>query len=253
MITEYHRPATLAAAVELMNGKHGKVVPLAGGTILRRKIETPFAVMDLQDLPIHKVEQQGSELHIGAGVTLQQMVDTAQIPAVLRQACLEEASYNLRQMGTVGGCAAGAGGRSTLLAVLLAMNAKLILLPGEEKVALGNILPLRAEMLAGKLITTIVVDLSAAVSYQRVCKTPADQPLVGVAVCRWPSGRTRASVFGFGTVPALAMDGPTPAGLADAAKNACAGASDAQTEADYRTAMAGILAKRCLDTRGEVA
>jgi putative selenate reductase FAD-binding subunit len=253
MITEYHRPATLEAAMDLMKGFHGKLVPLAGGTILKRKEEAPFAVMDLQDLPIRTIEKHGNELHIGAGVTLQQMVDDETVPVVLRRACQEEASYNLRQVGTIGGCVAGAGGRSTLLGLLLAMNARLELLPGNEKATIGSILPLRADLLAGKLITTVVIDLTCKAAYHRICKTPMDQPLVGVSVARWSSGRTRASVFGFGDVPCLAMDGPTQEGLSNAVQNACAGAVDIHADAEYRMAMAGILSKRCLEAIGEEA
>jgi len=253
MITEYHRPATLEAAMDLMKGFQGRLVPLAGGTILKRNEKTSFAVMDLQDLPIRAIEKHGSELRIGAGVTLQQIVDDEVIPTILRRACQEEASYNLRQMGTIGGCVAGAGGRSTLLGLLLAMNAHLELLPGNEKISLGNVTPLRADKLAGKLITAVIVDLTCKAAYQRISKTPTDQPLIGIAVARWSSGRTRAGVFGFGDVPVLAMDGPTQEGLVGAVQNTCASAADMHADADYRIAMASILSRRCIEVIGEEA
>ena len=69
-----------------------------------------------------------------------------------------------------------------------------------------------------------------------------------MALARWPSGRTRLAVGGYGNTPLLAMDGIESGGLEAAARNAFDGANDSWASAEYRQEVAGILVSRCLAT-----
>ena len=247
MITEYHRPLTLESALELLKRQDKVILPLAGGTLLNRKVDSSMVVMDIQDLPLKDIRLAGTELRLGAGVTLQQMIDHPVVPDTLKQACQVETSFNLRQMSTIGGCIAGAGGRSTLLALLLAYNSRIEIQPGDEVIAIGEMLPVRGDYLRGKLITTVILDTTCRVTCETVEKTPADQPIAGVTLAQWPSGRTRAYVYGFGPHPKPALDGPSAAGLEPAVKNAFAGSDDLHASSAYREALAGILVNRCMN------
>ena len=62
---------------------------------------------------------------------------------------------------------------------------------------------------------------------------------------RWPSGRTRLALAGWGPTPILALDGNEPGGVVEAAQNAFSEAEDEWASAEYRSKMAGILANRC--------
>jgi CO/xanthine dehydrogenase FAD-binding subunit len=115
-----------------------------------------------------------------------------------------------------------------------------------ETLSLGDLLPVRGERLEGCLITNITIPLNARLAYEVVARTPADLPIVCVALARWPSGRVRLALGGYGTAPVLALDGPEAGGAEQAAKIAYSQAGDEWASAEYRQDMAAVLALRCL-------
>jgi CO/xanthine dehydrogenase FAD-binding subunit len=247
MIIEYHRPKKLDEAVALIARPAPRTVPLGGGTVLNRPGREPVAVVDLQALGLNTLRKAGKELHIGATVSLQALADFPDLPEALIRALKLEANYNLRQLATVAGTLVACDGRSAFATVLLALDAHLILLPGEEEIGLGNLLPVREETLRGRLITQITIPLQAKLAFETVARTPADRPLVCAALTQWASGRTRLSLGGTGKAPLLAMDGNEPGGIEAAAREAFSGAADEWATAEYRAVTAATLAKRCLD------
>ena len=88
--------------------------------------------------------------------------------------------------------------------------------------------------------------LAPKTEFDYVSRTPADSPIVAVAVARWPSGRIRLAVGGHGKMPLLAMDGTGADGIEAAARNAMYGADDPWGSAEYRMDVAATLARRCL-------
>jgi CO/xanthine dehydrogenase FAD-binding subunit len=254
MIIEYHRPTTLEAALELLARKELPTLPLGGGTVLNRPSSDPVAVVDLQALDLQDLQVSGKNLLIGARVTLDRLSKTPALPSALVKAIDLELNFNLRQVATLAGALVSAQGRSGFATALLALDAELELcahpgvgFPERETVGLGDLLPLRAKLLRGRLITQVNLPLNTRLGYEMVARTPADLPVVCVALARWPSGRTRLAVGGFGSAPSLAMDGPEAAGLDAAARLACASADDEWATAEYRQNVAATLAKRCLD------
>ncbi len=245
MITEYHRPATLEAALKLLRRKAPATRPLGGGTILSASREA-VAVVDLQALKLNKISLRGKTLHIGATATLQSLLDTEGILPALSAAIKHEATYNLRQVATVAGTLVAAGGRSPFATVMLALDAQLDLQPKDESLAYGELLALRAQKLRGKLITRINISTAAKLSYQYVARTPADLPIVCLVLARWPSGRTRLAVGGFGDTPVLALDGRESSGLPEALENALTAASDQWATAEYRLEAGKALLTRAI-------
>ncbi len=247
MITHYHRPQTLEEALALL--AQPDTWPLGGGTVLvPRSREQDFAVVDLQALGLNTITVRGKQMEIGATVTLQTLLEAPQTPAALQQALRLEAPLNLRNAATVAGALVACDGRSPLATALLALDALLLLEPGAEQVRLGDLLPLRQERLAQRLITAVRLPLNARLAWEYVARTPADRPLVQVAVAQWPSGRTRVVVGGWGDAPRLAMDGPDATGAETAARSACAEATDPWASADYRREVAAVLARRALQS-----
>ncbi len=244
MITEYHRPATLEQALKLIRRKKPETRPLGGGTVLSAPSAASVAVVDLQALKLNKITRKGNSLHIGAAATLQALLETEGIPAALAGAIRHEAAYNMRQVATVAGSLVAADGRSPFALVVLALDAQLELQPNDKTLGYGDLLALRAEKLSGKLITKVVISGQASSSYQYVARTPADLPIVSLAMARWPSGRTRLAVGGFGAAPALAMDGKESSGMDAAIENAFSDADDQWGSAEYRLEAARALAKR---------
>ncbi len=247
MIVEYHRPDSLEEALRLLGRMEIKTRPLGGGTVLNAPDPEKYAVVDLQALGLNKISKKGNSLLVGATATLQALLDTSDLPAALYKAIRHEATYNLRQVATLAGTLVASNGRSPLATVLLAMDAQVTLLPGEEQVGVGELLLTREERLPGRLIASIAFPLNIRLAYQYVARTPADQPLVCAAVARWSSGRTRLALGGFGEAPLLALDGPEAGGAAEAARNAYFSADDQWASAGYRREVAAALAQRCLD------
>ncbi len=253
MIVEYQRPKTIDEALRLIKRSEPLTLPLGGGTVLNRWAQAEsraVAVIDLQALDLNKIEVRGNNLHLGATVTLQNLLDHPGLPDIFYEAIRLEVTHNLRQAATLAGTLASADGRSPLTTVMLALDASLTIrkVGGSEKIGLGSWLPMRQAGPSRGLITEIVLAATTVkLSYQSVARTPADRPIVCAALAQWPAGRTRLALGGWGTAPLLAMDGPEPGGVEAAAHNAYSQADDQWASAEYRCAMAATLAKRCLE------
>jgi CO/xanthine dehydrogenase FAD-binding subunit len=266
MITAYHRPTTLDEALTLLTQPN--VLPLGGGTLLSKPMArgaTSVEVVDLQSLSLDTIQKQGNQLEIGATVTLQQLLESQHCPEPLKLALKLEAPLNLRNAATVAGTLVSCDGRSTFAAMMLAMDARLEIKsinqmelmemeidarPPKQDVAtlgLGEFLPLRAEQIQGKLITSVTIPTNVKLAFDYVSRTPADKPIVCAALAQWNSGRTRLVLGGYGKSPSLAMDGTEAEGIDTAAHNTFHEAADEWASAEYRMDVAATLAKRCLE------
>jgi CO/xanthine dehydrogenase FAD-binding subunit len=246
MIKEYHRPAKLDEALELLARKSPPTRPLGGGTVLNAPSSEEVAVVDLKSLGLDKIKKKGKLLQIGATATLESLLAAKDIPAALAAAIRHEANYTLRQTATVAGCLVAADGRSPFATVMLALDAALTLQPGDENLGYGDLLPLRSEKLAGRLITQVDIPIQVQLAYEFVARSPADLPIVALALAQWPSGRTRVAVGGFGAQPRLALDGQEPSGVEEAVANALSDSADQWASADYRLDVGSRLVGRAL-------
>jgi CO/xanthine dehydrogenase FAD-binding subunit len=246
MIIEYYRPNTMEEALKLLARKDIQTRPIGGGTALSRNQEYPVAVVDLQDLDINQIKDRGTILELGATVTLQNMLEATNIFPELEEIIRHEATYNLRQVASIAGTLVAASGRSPFATALLAMDTQLIIKPDEKIIGLGDFLPLRSDWLKGQLIVAIRIPNNVALKYEYVARSPADQPIVCVAVCKWPSGRIRVALGGFGDAPMFVFDGTESGGAELAAKNAYSLAEDEWAGAEYRQEVASILTSRAL-------
>lgn len=249
MITAYHRPEKIDEALELLSRASPVTVPLGGGTILSHQRGGDLEVVDLQALGLKHIEPHGDHVEVGATVSLQQLLESSHCPRVLAQALRLETPINLRNMGSIAGTLVVCDARSTFATVLLAQDAKLTLrLPQAQSVALAEFLMKRGQFRPGFLITNLEIPLAPRLAFEYVARTPADWPIVAVAIAQWPSGRTRVVAGGFGTMPLLAMDGSDASGVEQAARNALHDASDPWASAEYRMDIGATLARRCLAT-----
>ena len=109
---EYVSPTNLQAAVHSLTEATGEAAVLAGGTdllsLMKDRIVTPTRVVDLQKLKkLRRIEfQSGSGLHLGALVTLDELIKNAVVrrhyPALV-QAAQGVTSPQIRSVGTVAG------------------------------------------------------------------------------------------------------------------------------------------------------
>lgn len=247
MIVEYYRPQTLDEALALISREDPVTVPLGGGTVLNRPSPDPIAVVDLQGLEMSGFEMKGNNLDIGATTKLESLLEIPELPIALQKAIRHEATNNQRQMATLAGTLVACDGRSSIATAFLALDAQLYLEPGEKIIGLGDFLPNRTTQLKGSLITKVSILTKPLLTYHYVARTPADLPIVCVAVAKWESGRIRVAMGGYGEVPRLAMDGTGSEGADVAARDAYSQASDEWASAEYRMHVAGVLTNRCID------
>ncbi len=256
-LTEYHQPTTLEEALKLLRRTSLKTVPLAGGTsLVPESARDVQAVVDLNALELSFV-QQDHELRIGATTKLQTLVDHEAVRAyadgTLVAAILDEASRNTREAASLAGSIVAAAGNSPLFTVLLALDARLIVRGArgtrEDEVTLPYWTPQPRSLILRVLLPALSANVYAA--YDKVARTPADQPIVCVA--------TRATIdhdqlrdirLALGGVAEKPIVITQPAGsideLAQLAVSAVTPADDYFASADYRREMIGVLTRRVL-------
>lgn len=246
MIIEYHRPQTLDEAISLIRRKTPRTLPLGGGTRLNRMSQGDLAVVDLQNLGLDQIQMTSVNLDIGGAVKLQTILNNSNIPDAFHKALVNEGGANFRNQATIAGEIVACDGRSAFITALLAMNTHLVWLPGEREVGLGDYLALRETWESGGLICKVVLPLNGTLSLEIVARSPNDQPILCVAVCRWKSGRTRVALGGIGKAPILTMDAPDVVGAEVAARNAYLYAEDEWASAEYRSQTASELVRRMI-------
>ena len=250
----YHRPKTINETLALME----KGVPLAGGTVLTPQRYHVDAVIDLQDLRLDELKVGKSEIHIGATAKLQALIDAQEeLPQALTQACRQEAALNIRNIATLGGSVMTADGRSPLLTALLALDASVITEPGSNSEPLQKLLENRKGFREPRLIVAFDMVRPNRLVYEQVSRSPADRPLVCLAVAEYLTSEGESHVIaalgGYGERPIrlTKMEEALEKGasLVDAAslvQKAYNDAEDAFASAAYRSEIAGILARRLL-------
>ncbi len=129
-LAEYHWAERIDDALLLLARLDTKTVPLAGGTyLLGLHDESIQAVVDLRDLDLAYVSEDGQGMHIGAMTTLQQMADAPALQALARgllarAAEVSSSSRLLRNCATIGGTlGAGSASQADVLTALAAMDA----------------------------------------------------------------------------------------------------------------------------------
>lgn len=244
MINEYHRAKTINEAVQLLARSTITSYPLGGGTVLSQfKGVDEIAVVDLQDLGLDKISFRSEMVSIGASVTLQQLLEAVSQPAY-RRAIELESSFNNRQRATMAGALVSADGRSPLATLMLALDIKLIWMPG------GNEFSYKEWLLTRKIrgnigfISAINYSAPAQIVYDQVSRSPQDKPILCISVCRWNPSTLRISVGGFGESPVLFYDGSPSAYTFETCQSVLDGSDDDWASSEYRKHVAKILINR---------
>jgi carbon-monoxide dehydrogenase medium subunit len=260
-ILEYHRPTTVDAALALLGRPKPRTRPLAGGAHYRRGIKWPEALVDLGELGLDGIERTNAGWEIGAMVTLEALAAAEGLPFALRDAARRQAPRNFRQRSTVGGMIATRD-TGALFACFLALQARMTLEPGGRSVALASYAQTR--VMNGDLIASVFLPAARRVAFCEISRTPADLPILCVAVAADlvdASTPSAAGPFNF-AVTATGADQPLitlggAAQLLDGAPRAdvqmlsavlptAAWHDDSRGSADYRNAMLPLLVRRAV-------
>lgn len=188
MIPSYHRPTSVADAVQLKARLGQGAVFLAGGTEVNQlHAARPTALIDLNGLGLNKIEVTANGIRIGAGVTFQQLVEHSEMPEFLKEAAAQMANRNIRNQATVGGQVGANKSCANLIPVLLAAEARVMLvdrelpldefLAGEPSLVLGIFVPastrtygLAQHTRTANDISIVTAAASLTVDANRVCR-----------------------------------------------------------------------------------
>lgn len=167
---EYHKPATLAAAIKLL-GKYKKPAILAGGTDLIAEIKegmtAPDALIDIKGLAdLKKIDFKNGKLTIGSLVTFSQIIESKVIMGkfpVFMEVARMVASVGIRNRATIVGnicsavpCMDSGPILSAYDAVLNVKGAK-----GVRKVAIDKwfLGPRKTSLKKGEIVTGVTITL----------------------------------------------------------------------------------------------
>lgn len=272
-LSEYHRPRTVAEALDFLRRPGVPTLPLAGGTeLLGRKDFTTQALVDLSTLGLDGLDtDEAGGLHIGAMVRLQTLVEDSRVRnfagGVLSEAAAAGVPRTIRNGATLGGSLAGERGGPELQAVLVALGARVHLVgSGSLELEVDDFFQRKPRLLPGSLITEVTIPPlpeGARVAYQRVARTPADRAALCVAVAaRWEGDRCRWIRVGVaGLTPKVLRLSAVERGMRDrpwddeAREAAAAAISEAGAEAvtdvladgRYRVWVAPVLLRRAVE------
>ena len=132
MSPSYHRPTSIAQALQLKSDLGPGAVFLAGGTEVNNRLAAPpTALIDLVDLHLDTIEFSDNGVRIGAGVTFQRIVEHSEIPWYLKAAALQMANRNIRNRATVGGHLSTNRSCADLIPTLLAAQSQVSVVDAE--------------------------------------------------------------------------------------------------------------------------
>jgi CO/xanthine dehydrogenase FAD-binding subunit len=276
---EYHRPHTLGEALALVGQYGSDAKPLAGGQSLipamNFRLATPSVLVDLNDVrEIGYIKNGSSALRIG-GMTRQRQVERSALVAtgapLIAEAMPNIAHPAIRNRGTIGGSLAHADPAAELPAVILVLNATLVVTSqaGSREVPASEFFTglFSTAVRSGELLTEIRVPQrrdGTGHAFLEVSRRQGDFALVGVAAVVHVSGNgvcdhARIALLSVGDRPLLAEQamktiiGQRPsAEMIRAAADATATRdidppSDIHASARYRRQLANVLTRRALE------
>jgi len=163
----FARASSIPEAVLLLNEAGLRSRPLAGGTdlmlITRTTPDFCERVVDITQIPaLHKIEQTGEWVMIGAAATFSEVIESsliAQTAPVLNQACRQVGALQIRNMGTLGGNVANAAACADSLPALVCLNAvaRVATPQGEKDWPVAELVlgPNRTQIPAGGLLVSL--------------------------------------------------------------------------------------------------
>jgi len=275
---DYHAPRSVADAIKLLGSLGPDAKLLAGGhsllPMMKLRFAQPSALIDLGKIPdLRGIAQAGSEVRIGAMTTEHDLLNSKlladKVPLLVEGVSLI-ADPQVRYRGTIGGDIAHGDPGNDHPALMLALDASFVLTgPKGERVvkAEGFFVGLYAtQMQPDEILTQIRIPMPAAGSgwsYSKFKRKTGDFATAAAAVQLQMKGKTVAKV-----AIALTNVGPTPikackaeqhlagkaldeSALSEAARLAMAGCAPTHCmrgSPDYKTAMAGEMVRRALQT-----
>jgi carbon-monoxide dehydrogenase medium subunit len=272
----YHRPATVADAIQLLSTLGDDARPLAGGhslvPMMKLRLATPEHLIDLHGIDgLKGVRREGNTIVIGAMTTQHDLLASSEIAQslpILHETALLIADPQVRYRGTIGGNVANGDPGNDMPALMMTLGASYRLegpsgardLPASEFYQGAYFTALEP----GEILTSISVPAAAAghgYAYEKLKRKIGDYATAAAAVVlTMAGGKVVSCAIGLTNLhetPLLAtdaakavigtsLDEATLKKAAAAAVTIMAPASDARGPAEYRKHVGGIMVTRAL-------
>ena len=282
---EYFRPHSLEEALALLAEHGGDAKPLAGGQSLipamNFRLATPAVLVDLNGVAeLSYIKNAAGDVCIG-GMTRQRTVERSALVSrrvpLIAETMPHIAHPAIRNRGTVGGSLAHADPAAELPAVMLALNARLMVSSqsGTREVEADEffVALFTTAVQSGELLTEIRIPPTpprSGFAFQEISRRHGDFALVGVAAVvqldeQGTCAGARISLLSVGDRPMLAAEAgkaltgrPPSAESINAAADAASTkdidpSSDIHASARYRRHLANVLTRRVLTRAFETA
>jgi len=142
MLKEFYKPNSIAEAIGLKMRLGADTYYLAGGTELNSlDFKKPVKyLISIEKLGLNKINKTDEYLSIGAGLTIQELIDKPEIPKQLKTAASHIVNRNIRNIGTLVGNIGANKSCSNLIPILLALDAELTTATptGEQKLRIED-------------------------------------------------------------------------------------------------------------------
>lgn len=257
-VNTVHQPNNLDEAVELVNAE---TRPLYGGVALHREAPGDVtAVVNLEKLGLNQGRVENGHIMLGSMLSLEaarhaclKIAEDLPNASLLAEMLRQEAPLTLRNTMTLGDVLIERKVNSVVLTALTAVDATVQL--KDEAISLEDWLAADEEVVRPALITEIHIPKgsnSARHAYQKVSRTPADDPIVA-AIAYVEAESIRVALCGVADYPvtiatvteALLNDGVTLHEALELLNLNPTG--DHWGSAEYRTAMGRLMAHRVLE------
>ena len=252
----YVRARSFEEAFEALRDPEAKV--LAGGQsllpVLKLRVVRPSLLVDIGELAVDGVESRDGDVRVGALTTWEALTDARELErpafAAVGECAREVGDLQVRNRGTLGGSLAHADPASDLPAVVLALEARLVLrsAAGEREVDAADFFvgPFLTALAPGELLVEVRIPTPPAGSgsaYAKVEHPASGFALAGAAALVRPDGRRAVAVTGVSAHPFLLPDGAEPEqALAEAEIY-----GDELAPAEYRRHLAAVVVRRALE------
>jgi len=271
----YERPATLDDAIRSLSASGGTAKVLAGGQsllpLLKLRLASVDRLVDISRIPELRGVRPTTDggFAVGALTTYAELLDSRVMAlALVADALPGIADLQVRNVGTIGGSIAHADPASDMPAVLLALDATVVVRGprGERTIPIGEFFegPFATALAADEVMTEIRLPAPSGVygsAYRSLEQRASGYALVGAAavVGRRDGGGgriddVRVALTGVGPIGYRATGVEEAlvggASVAEAAAHATDGvevASDIHADREYRTAMAAVYVGRALE------
>jgi carbon-monoxide dehydrogenase medium subunit len=272
----YEAPGSLDQAVALLAAEPGEARVLAGGTDLLVQLRTdliePALLVDIKRIPeMRRIAEEGGGFRVGAAVTGAELKEHPRLKAMwpgLVEAANLIGSTQVQGRATMGGNLCNGSPAADSVPALIAAGAIASIAGpnGRREVPVEDIMqgPRRLALAKGEIVASFLLPprpARTADAYLRfIPRTEMDIAVVGCGVCLTldASGTCTAARVALGAVAPRPLPVPEAAralvgtkldaGALDrldaAARGACQPIDDKRGTREYRTKVAGVLARR---------